>query len=337
MAREEVDLTLPAGLQFPQSIYDITREFDQRLRHGSLANYRPIPTGFHPLDEILGGGLLAEDLMLLGGPQGIGKTIVALQWARNIAREGRALAVLVCYEHSETYLFHRLLCLESIDPEEESPQGVTLEEVRNIVLRTLREKGHISGMEDILWGLPAAKAAWERITQYWENLRIVTGNPLKTTLEVLDTYLAWATRTRPEVVLFVDYLQKVPYLGVWGGEPPDEDTRISLVVQGLKNLALAYNIPIVAVVAAEKAGLKARRVRLSDVWGPSVVSYEPDLAVMMNPLSRLDERAGRNEILFSVEKNRHGPEGDQFVHTMHGAHFAFNPRGRKINNLALGD
>lgn len=325
-------LALPAGLKFPQSLYQVTRKFDARLRRGSLATYRPIPTGFQPLDDILGGGLLAEDLLLLGGPQGIGKTITVLQWARNIARAGHALAVVVCYEHSENHLFHRLLCLESINPEEAHPNGVTLEEVRNIVLHTIAEKGHVAGIESILWNLPAAKAAWDRITQYWENLNIVTGNPLKTTLEVLDTCLAWATRRRPEVVLFVDYLQKVPYLGVWGGKPPDEDTRISLVVQGLKNLALSYEVPIVAVVAAEKAGLKAKRVKLADVWGPSVVSYEPDVAVMMNPLSKLDPHAKRNEVLFSVEKNRHGPEGDQVVHTMHGAYFAFNPQGLRKSN-----
>ena len=48
----------------------------------------PIGTGFEPLDTVLDGGFLPGDVVLLGGQPGAGKTICALQWARNISSQG---------------------------------------------------------------------------------------------------------------------------------------------------------------------------------------------------------------------------------------------------------
>ena len=50
-------------------------------------------TGLQPLDTHLGGGLHAGDLVLLAGPQGTGKTTVALQVARNVVAVTSAAAV----------------------------------------------------------------------------------------------------------------------------------------------------------------------------------------------------------------------------------------------------
>src|SRR3954471_1679344 len=68
-------------------------------------------TGFAPLDDVLRGGVRAQDLVLLGGRPGIGKTVVALQWARWMAMQGQT-SIVVCYEHSPHALLGRLLALE---------------------------------------------------------------------------------------------------------------------------------------------------------------------------------------------------------------------------------
>ena len=59
-----------------------------------------IPTGFEPLDKILDGGLRSRDLTLVAGVPGVGKTVMALQWARNVAAHGFNTAY-VCYEHDD--------------------------------------------------------------------------------------------------------------------------------------------------------------------------------------------------------------------------------------------
>jgi replicative DNA helicase len=102
-------VVLPVGVPEPQALGDVVNDLDRRLREGRLEDYLPVPTGFKPLDEYLGGVLHAEDLALIGGMQNVGKTVAVLQIVRNIAGSGRALAIVVCYVHSPLYLLHRLL------------------------------------------------------------------------------------------------------------------------------------------------------------------------------------------------------------------------------------
>src|SRR5436853_7048875 len=86
-------------------------------------------------DACLGGGLRAEDLCLVGGMQNVGKTIFALQVARNLAAAGDVLPIVVCYEHGPDTLLHRLLCLESVDdPDGPNPHGVTRATIEKAVL-----------------------------------------------------------------------------------------------------------------------------------------------------------------------------------------------------------
>ncbi|TAK31588.1 MAG: hypothetical protein EPO21_17330 [Chloroflexota bacterium] len=68
-----------------------------------------------PLDVTMGGGLHPGDLVLVGGRQGIGKTIFALQMARNIALACQTRSCYVCFEHDEEYPFNRLVCFESVE------------------------------------------------------------------------------------------------------------------------------------------------------------------------------------------------------------------------------
>lgn len=114
---------LPAGVSLPSDLVSIIEDFDSRLKRGQLGQYKPIPTGFAPLDEVLGGGLRAEDLVILGGPQGVGKTIMILQMAADIARRGDAHALVVCYEHSQVYLLHRLLAWKALTPGRKGHRG----------------------------------------------------------------------------------------------------------------------------------------------------------------------------------------------------------------------
>jgi len=125
-------------------------------------------------------------------------------------------------------------------------------------------------------------------------------------------------------VLFVDYLQKVPVFSPGVEITQERQTRI--VCEGLKNLALAHGVPIVAVAASDAEGLKAGRVRFEDLWGGSSVNYEPDVALLLNPAS---DDAGKptGEITFSIEKNRLGSTNVESRHYLKGQHFAIEPSG----------
>lgn len=307
-------VTLPAGLIFPKTILEVSIEFDEHLKTGHRALYEPIPTGFDDLDLILDGGLHAESLMLVGGPPGVGKTILALQVARNIAASGDAVTCLVCFEHSEVYLYHRLVCLESIMDGKPDTEGITLEDIRRIV-----ELDPQGGLQRMLDDLPPAREAWERIVTYWERLYLIKGHPVKTTLNVLDAFVTWLRSHHERVVLFVDYLQKVPVFTP--GMELTPDRQIRSVTEGLKNLAMSHQIPVVAIAASDADGLKSERVRFEDLWGGASIKYEPDVALMLNL-----ERG--SSILFSVEKNRLGPIAVGIPYVLRGEYFAFQPRVR---------
>ncbi len=323
---------LPIGLGFPHSVYEVVTDFNRRLREGKLS-YRPIPTGFTPLDAYLGGGLQAEDLVLLGGPQGVGKTVAVLQMARNIAQAGHALAIVVCFEHSEMYLLLRLLSMESIQMKDETMDGMSRKALRDAILRAMdaqeassTPEGFDIGLEWVLANIPGAERAFNHISRYWQRLHLVRGSSRLTTVEVLETYIEKARDDGfQDIVLFVDYLQKVPYRPPIGAPDPDATQRIGHVVGGLKDVALATGVPIVAVAASDEAGLRAGRVRLADLLGPSLVQYECDVGIIQNPHEVGAD--GKQTVLWTIEKNRSGPNGVAVLFTLEGRYFYFDPQG----------
>ncbi len=324
--------TLPIGVSYPRSVYEVVTDFNQRLRDGKLS-YRPIPTGFMPLDTYLGGGLQAEDLVLLGGPQGVGKTVAVLQMARNIAQAGHALSIVVCFEHSEIYLLLRLLSMESVEVTDGTLDGMTRQALRDAILRALdaedsdpTQRGLELGLEWVLANIPGAERAFNRISRYWQRLHLVRGSSRLTTVEVLETYIEKAREDGfQDIVLFVDYLQKVPYRPPIGAPDPDTTQRIGHVVGGLKDVALATGVPIVAVAASDEAGLRAGRVRLADLLGPSLVQYECDVGIIQNPHEVGAD--GGQTVLWTIEKNRSGPTDVGILYRLTGQYFCFDPQG----------
>ena len=95
----------------PRSVRDVIDALFERDLRPDRTPTSPIATGFDLIDRVLDGGLRPHDLMLLGGSPGVGKTVTALQMARNMARNGRT-AIYVSYEHDDPTMFGRLLVLE---------------------------------------------------------------------------------------------------------------------------------------------------------------------------------------------------------------------------------
>lgn len=329
--------TLP-GAARPLNLAEVIREFDVRLQNGQLENYRPAPLGFPEIDECLGGGLHAEDLALLGGVQNVGKTIAALQAARNMAVAGEVLPVMVCYEHGPQTLLHRLICLESVDdPDAPSPQGVTRAQIENAVLAyydTVKKGGGHERL-DLQWvieRLPGAERAWYRMRDYLKRLWLVQGDGLDTTVARLQDYVRMAQLMGfPRVVLIVDYAQRVPVRALEAGLDLTELQRIDLVMRGLKGIGLKLGVPVLAVAAADAEGLRQQRIHVENLWGPSTVQYEPDVALILNR-DRLDGESGQRTVRLAIEKNRSGPSEVEFRHQLHGAYYCLSRHGERVTD-----
>jgi replicative DNA helicase len=291
-----------------RSLSQVMRDADTLLAAGRRATAWAWPTGFPLLDTYLGGGIRAGELCLLGGPQGLGKTTFALQIARNVARSGGACAVM-SYEHDATTLLERLVALEA--GEMLGVDGVPLRKVRE----ALEDLSVSSGsMEDRLSLTVGGAEAVGEVRTYAERLLLHRSLGSVTDLDaVREAVAATVERTGRRPLVVVDYLQKV-----FVPRTPAEDERVTVVVEGLKDLALDLEVPVLAIVAADKEGLApGRRVRVHHLRGSSALAYEADIVLMLNDKYDIVARHHllydpsnadryRQYVVLSVEKNRSG-------------------------------
>jgi replicative DNA helicase len=293
----------------PRSVTEVLAQVDDMVKHGAAQELIPFPTNFTPLDQVLAGGLRPGELMLVGGTPGVGKTVVTLQWARNLALQG-VQVVYVCYEHEESALLGRLLALE-LGELPHSEDDMEMEKLRLGIQEVAAGSGR--SLLDVLESEDLMRLAYQHIDSYGDLLWLVKASGAHTGLEEIEDMVT-EKMTQGPVVLIVDYLQKVSVRP----EPPDEGEKVTRIAEALKDLALRYKIPVVAIVAADKEGLKSRRLRLHHLRGSSALMYEADIALLLNDkfncvskvhLAYDPVRAEtfHNYTVFTIEKNRGGP------------------------------
>ena len=75
VVKREKGRMIPVGdVPKPTPLKDITADDEERLS-----------TGFSELDRVLGGGIVAGSLVLIGGDPGIGKSTILLQMCKNLS------------------------------------------------------------------------------------------------------------------------------------------------------------------------------------------------------------------------------------------------------------
>jgi replicative DNA helicase len=294
--------------------------------NGPRARATQFTTGFAPLDDVLHGGIRAQDLVLVGGRPGIGKTVVSLQWARWMAMQGQT-AIYVCYEHSPHTLLGRLLALE-LGSLARPDEVVQLARLRPIAQEVALGAAQLSALTDD----PLGEEAYHRVQQYGPRLHLVQGSGLRTGMVELARIVA-EHRDGP-TALFVDYLQKIPV----PGPGQDVDERTTHLTERLKELAMVTEVAVVAVAAADKSGLRARRLRLHHLRGSASLAHEADVAILMNEKAVSVSKAHlafdpvraeqfKRWVVFSVEKNREGAPDMNLEFRKDLANYRFDPEG----------
>lgn len=312
----------------PQSISHLLGQ----LRNGELQTLGvgPAGTGFEPLDSVLDGGFLPGEVILLGGQPGAGKTICSLQWARNIAANGRRVT-FACFEHDETALLNRLLIQElaiigaDADPNDRIRARAV---VRDLML----------GVVDLQTAVGVSPLIWQALTamdEFSPNLTLLRASTQLTTPHELDLISGQHLDTGG--VLFVDYLQKLP---IRSAQTVSE--RVYQAIEILKELAIGHHISVVAVSAAADKGIGAGRIRLEHLRGSDALAHECDVAILLNQkltatsdrhlkydLTQLDE--ARRRTIFSIEKNRRGEIDVHLDFVKDFANFRFVPSGTFVS------
>jgi replicative DNA helicase len=294
------------------SVADLLARTDDAIQRGVRAGAAVVPTGFTVLDDALEGGFRSGELVLLGGPQGLGKTTMVMQMVRNVVRNGGS-AVVFSYEHEGHTLLERLLSLEA-------SLVAGSEAARLPAIRSTFEKSGPPGytLDERIAHLRGVSQGLQTMRMYAGRLHIHESTGSTTDLEEIRRTVAMLqTDDGMPPLVVVDYLQKVP---VPNG-PAIEEERVTLVVERLKDLTLALGVPIVAIVAADKASLVAgKRMRVHDLRGSSALAYEADVVLILNDKYDVVARHHlvydlgnaeryRQWVVMTIEKNRHGADG----------------------------
>lgn len=308
------------------SLSQILTRTDTSLRQGKPVAATTWPTGFVPLDGQLGGGLRVGELVLLGGPQGLGKTTWTIQAARNVARAGGRV-LYFSFEHEQLHFLERVLAQAAF--ESEGLEAPTTRRLRDRFQRA-SANGGVAGLESLLKGLPGAEAALAELGSLGERFFVHESSGRTTTVAAIRDAIDSLPPEGAAPVVIIDYLQKVPTHG--DGE----------VVEELKDLALEKGIVVLAVVAAEKAGIApGHRLRVNELRGSSSLAYEPDVVLILN--EKYDAVARhhlvygvgaaerfREWVILSIEKNRAGVDRVDLEFKKQFAHARFDPEGQMV-------
>jgi len=236
-----------------------------------------VQSGFPSLDREVGGGFRREDMVVLAGDVGSGKSSLALAMAVRAARAGSPVLFL-SGEMTEERLTERAVALEA---------RVAVDDLRNGRL-TDEARAAVGAAALTLRGIPLA-------------FRALLGH------EFGEVEEAVAMVPAPQLVV-VDALQHVA--------PPRPAVRavdrVALASRALKAMALQRRVAVLALtdLPGLKAGRPDPRPVLDDLPGRTAVKQDADLVLglyreeMYRPDSGVE---GAAELL--IRKNRNGPTG----------------------------
>jgi replicative DNA helicase len=255
--------------------------------HAAAAG-EPVPdtvqTGFPSLDRMLGGGFRRQDLVVLGGDVGSGKSAFALAVALRSAAHGSP-AFLLSGEMDETRLRERALAMQAKAAIDDIRQG-RLDEPTRAAL--------------------GAAALVQR------DLRLRLAALLDGGFGEVEAALAAAPAT---ALLVVDAVQQL--------DPPRassrQEERVAVTIRWLKSVAVQSNVVVLAVahLPGHRAARPDPRPVLDDFGGQGAVKQQADVVLglfreeMYRPGHGVE---GATEL--HVLKNRNGPTGfaDLYFH-----------------------
>lgn len=253
----------------------VVARIDSRGAPGSVAD--TVPTGFASIDQMLGGGIRRQDLVIVAGDVGSGKSSFALGIALRSAKAGTAVTYL-SGEMSEARLMERALALEARVPVDQLRAGELDDASRSTI-----------------------GAAALRLRDLPLRVAPLTGERFGELGEALDTV------PRRGLLVLDDLQMTASPLPVTVNEE-----RLGITVRALKALALERDVAILALAQLPKfhAGRRDPRPTLDDLGGQGVVKQVADvvLAIYREEMYRPSYGVeGAVELL--VAKNRNGPTG----------------------------
>ena len=265
---------------------DILHETFDRLDylHKNKGMLRGIPTGYIDLDKRLG-GLQKSDLIILAARPSMGKTSLALDFARNVAVNNKIGVGIFSLEMSKDQLVDRLLASES---------NVNLWKLRT---GQLTDEGEGSDFQRI----------GEAMGRLAEAPIFIDDTAGASVMEIRTK--ARRLQTDNDIGLIViDYLQLMQ-----GSNSENRVQEVSEISRSLKGLARELNIPVIALSQLNRAveNRPDKRPLLADLRESGSIEQDADVVMFISraDMYKSNESEKTNIAEIIISKHRNGPTG----------------------------
>ena len=245
---------------------------------------RGIPSGFPDMDQILA-GFQKSDLVILAARPSIGKTTLALDFARQIAVKEKIPVGIFSLEMSSDQLIDRMLAAQS-----------------NVDLWRLRT-GHLKTEEgnDDFQRIGEAMGVLSEAPVYIDDAGSANVMEMRT--------MARRLQSEHNVgIIIVDYLQLME--GRSSGD--NRVNEISEISRALKQLARELNIPVIALSQLSRAveSRSPQIPKLSDLRESGSIEQDADVVMFLYREDReKPDTPNKNIVEVYIAKHRNGPIG----------------------------
>lgn len=244
---------------------------------------RGLSSHFIDLDKTLG-GLGRSNLIIIAGRPAMGKTVMAMNIAENVALKSHKAVGIFSLEMTADQLLQRLICSHA--------------EVESEKLET----GSLSGME--------YQSVVSSVNELQKETIVIDDQP-----GIKITDLRARARRMKEAynieILIVDYLQLLSGSNTTRNSD-NRQNEISEISRLLKNLARELNIPVICLsqLSRKVEERQGHRPMMSDLRESGSIEQDADVVIFMLRRDYYDpmDKPGMAELI--VAKNRHGSIGN---------------------------
>lgn len=274
---------------YPREIAHIStylEEAYQRIEelHSQERKLRGISTGFPLLDEYLG-GFQKSDLIILASRPSLGKTALALTFARHIAINENIPVAIFSLEMSKDQVIDRLIAGEA---------GVSLWRLRTGKLMYEGEMNELALISEALDKLNQAPI-------------YIDDTPNLNTLQIRTMSRKLKHQIGDLGLIIIDYLQLIKSYKSYDSRV-QEITEIS---RSLKELARELNVPILAISQLSRAPEQriSQIPKLSDLRESGSLEQDADVVLFIHRPKEAGQIAPSNQADIIIAKQRNGPLG----------------------------
>ncbi len=249
--------------------------------HENKGELRGVPTGYKELDNLLS-GFQNSDLIILAARPSVGKTTLALDFARLAATKHNIGVGIFSLEMSSQQLVDRMLAAES-----------------RVSAWQLRTGGLSTGGQDFMH----LRDALDRLSK---APIYIDDQPSSSIVHIRSV----ARRMKAEHgigMIMIDYLQLM-------STSKNYDSMVNQVTEisrSLKALARELDVPVIALSQLSRAvEQRGGEPRLSDLRDSGSIEQDADVVMFIHREDRFNKDSDRTNIAkILIEKHRNGPTG----------------------------